>query len=301
MDRLEAMSVFLAAVETGSLSAAGRRMGMPLATVSRKLSDLEAHMRTRLLHRSTRKLTLTDAGQGYLAACKRILDDVEEAERIAAGEYIAPKGDLVVTAPILFGRLHVVPIIVGFMKAYPDVDIRLLLGDRVVNLHDDHVDLAIRIGVLPDSNMIATRVGAIRQVACGSPAYFAERGTPERPEDLVSHDCVTFDGLMFPDVWKFQVGKSEASFPVHSRLVVNTADAAINAVIGGAGITRALSYQVAEAQRAGSLKVVLREYEPAAWPVNLVHASQGRLPIKLRAFIDFAAPRLRERLDQSQK
>jgi DNA-binding transcriptional LysR family regulator len=301
MDRLEAMSVFLAAVETGSLSAAGRRLGMPLATVSRKLSDLEAHMRTRLLHRSTRKLTLTDAGQGYLTACKRILDDVEEAERVAAGEYIAPKGDLVVTAPILFGRLHVLPIIVGFMKAYPDVDIRLLLGDRVVNLHDDHVDLAIRIGVLPDSNMIATRVGTIRQVVCGSPAYFAERGTPKRPEDLASHDCVTFDGLMFPDVWKFQAGKSEATIPVHSRLIVNTADAAIDAAIGGAGITRALSYQVVEAQRAGTLEVVLREYEPAAWPINLVHASQGRLPIKLRAFIDFAAPRLRERLDQSQK
>jgi DNA-binding transcriptional LysR family regulator len=301
MDRLEAMSVFLAVVETGSLSAGGRRLGMPLATVSRKLSDLEAHMRTRLLHRSTRKLTLTDAGHGYLTACKRILDDVEEAERVAAGEYIAPKGDLVVTAPILFGRLHVLPVVVGFMKAYPDVDIRLLLGDRIVNLHDDHVDLAIRIGLLPDSNMIATRIGTIRQVVCGRPAYFAERGMPERPEDLMAHDCVTFDGLMFPDVWKFQVGKSEASVPVHSRLIVNTADAAIDAVIGGAGITRVLSYQVVEAQRAGTLEVILREYESTASPVNLVYASQGRLPIKLRAFIDFAAPRLRERLDQSQK
>ncbi len=301
MDRLEAMSVFLVAVETGSLSAAGRRLGMPLTTVSRKLSDLEAHMRTRLLHRSTRKLTLTDAGQGYLTACKRILGDVEEAERIAAGEYIAPKGDLVVTAPILFGRLHVLPIIVGFMKAYPDVDIRLLLGDRVINLHDDHVDLAIRIGPLPDSNMIATRIGTIRREVCGSPAYFAKRGKPKRPEDLSSHDCVTFDSLMFSDVWKFGVGKSETSVAVHSRLIVNTADAAIDAAIGGAGITRALSYQLVQAQRAGTLEVVLRQYEPAAWPVNLVYASQGRLPIKLRAFVDFAAPRLRERLDQSQK
>lgn len=301
MDRLEAMAVFLAAVETGSLSAAGRRLGMPLATVSRKLSDLEAHMRTRLLNRSTRKLTLTDAGQGYLTACKRILDDVDEAERVAAGEYIAPKGDLVVTAPILFGRLHVLPIIVGFMKAYPDVDTRLLLGDRVVNLHDDHVDLAIRIGPLPDSNLIATRIGSIRQEVCGSPAYFAERGIPKHPEDLVSHDCVTFDGLVFPDVWKFQVGKSEASVPVRSRLIVNTADAAIAAAICGAGITRALSYQIVDAQQAGTLQVVLQDYEPAAWPVNLVYASQGRLPIKLRAFIDFATPRLRLRLEQSQK
>ncbi len=301
MDRLDAMSVFLAAVETGSLSAAGRRLGMPLATVSRKLSDLEAHMRTRLLHRSTRKLTLTDAGQGYLTACKRILDDVDEAERVAAGEYIAPKGDLVVTAPILFGRLHVLPIIVGFMKAYPDVDIRLSLGDRVVNLHDEHVDLAIRIGPLPDSNMIGTHIGAIRQEVCASPTYFAERGTPMRPEDLSSHDCVTFDGLAFPDVWKFRIGKSEASVPVHSRLIVNTADAAIAAAIAGAGITRALSYQVFEARRTGALQVVLQDYEPAAWPVNLVYASQGRLPIKLRAFIDFATPRLRQRLGRSQK
>ncbi len=296
MDRLEAMSVFLASVETGSLSAAGRRMDMPLATVSRKLSELEAHMRTRLLHRTTRKLTLTDAGRNYLAACRRILDEVEEAERAASGEYSAPKGDLVVTAPVLFGRLHVLPVTVDFLKAYPDVDVRLVLGDRVVNMHEDHVDLAVRIGALPDSNLVATRVGAIRQVVCGSPAWFALRGTPKRPQDLSAHDCISFDGLMFADVWKFGTGKSEVSVPVHSRLIVNTADAAIAAAVAGTGVTRALSYQIADALQAGALDVVLQDCEPAPWPVSLVYPNQGRLPLKLRAFIDFAAPRIRDRL-----
>ena len=298
MDRLEAMSVFLAAVETGSLSAAGRRLDMPLATVSRKLSELEAHMRTRLLHRSTRALTLTDAGQGYLVACKRILEAVEEAERAAAGEYSAPKGELIVTAPILFGRLHVLPVVTEFLKAYPEVDVRLVLGDRVLNLRDDPVDLAIRIGSLPDSSLVASRVGSIRQVVCASPAYFARRGTPRKPEDLSTHDCISFEGLMFADVWKFGAGKSEVAVSVHSRLIVNTADAAIDAAIDGAGVTRALSYQIAKARQAGALEVVLRNFEPEPWPVSLVHAGQGRLPLKLRAFLDYAAPRLRERLSE---
>ena len=296
MDRLEAMSVFLAAVETGSLSAAGRRLDMPLATVSRKLSELEAHIRTRLLHRSTRALTLTEAGQSYLVACKRILEDVEEAERAAAGEYSVPKGDLIVTAPVLFGRLHVLPVTTEFLEAYPEVDVRLVLGDRVLNMRDDHVDLAIRIGALPDSNLIAARVGTIRQVVCGSPAYFARCGTPRRPEDLSKLDCISFESLTFADHWKFGAGKSEVSVPVHSRLIVNTADAAIAAAIAGTGVTRALSYQVADATLAGALDIVLRGFEPEPWPVSLVYAGQGRLPQKVRAFIDFAASRLRERL-----
>lgn len=298
MDRLEAMSVFIATVETGSLSAAGRRLGMPLATVSRKLSDLEAHMRTRLLHRSTRKLTLTEAGAEYVAACKRILEDVEESERAASGEYSAPKGDLVVTAPVLFGRLHVLPATIAFLQAYPEVNVRLVFGDRVLNLRDDHIDLALRIGILPDSNLVATRVGAIRQVVCGSPAYFAQRGVPRHPDDLVGHDGICFDGLA--DTWTFNTGDGEVSARVNARLIVNTADAAIDAAIAGTGITRALSYQVASAQRSGMLKSVLEDYEPAAWPVSLVYAMRGRLPLKLRAFIDFVAPRIRDRLANEQ-
>ncbi len=296
MDRLEAMTVFRAAVDSGSLSAAGRQLGMPLATVSRKISELEAQLRTRLMHRSTRKLTLTDAGRNYLSACRRILEDVDEAERTAAGEYSAPRGELIVTAPIVFGRLHVLPIVAGFLRAYPEVDVRLMLGDQIFHLLDDHVDLAIRIGELPDSNLVATRLGDVRQVACASPAYLAARGIPQHPRELGAHDCVTFAGLTAADAWTFRVDDEDISVPVHSRLVVNTADAAIEAAIDGAGITRALSYQIAAARARGALDVVLDTFEPAPRPVSLVYAERGRLPLKLRAFIDFATTRLRDGL-----
>ena len=184
MDRLDSMSVLLAVVDAGSLSAGARRLGIPLATVSRKVSDLEAHLRTRLLNRTSRQITLTDAGRSYAAACRRILEEIGEAERAAAGEYSAPKGDLVVTAPIVFGRLHVLPVTLDFLRAYPDIDIRLTLTDHSLNLLEDHVDVAVRIGDLPDSGLMATRLGSIRQVVCASPAYFAERGRPARPEAL---------------------------------------------------------------------------------------------------------------------
>ena len=293
MDRLEAMSILREAVDAGSLSAAGRRLGVPLATVSRKVSELERHLGTRLLNRSSRKLTLTDAGRSYVVACKRILEDVAEAERVASGEYSAPKGNLTLSAPIVFGRLHVLPIVMAFLKHHPDIDIRLVLADRVVDLFEDHVDLAIRIGDLPDSSLVAIRVGSIRRVVCGSPAYFAGRGTPQHPSELSAHDCVSFEGLMASDFWSFRVGKSDTPVAIHSRLVVNTAEAAIDAAVAGVGITRVLSYQVASATKAGALAVVLEAFEPAPVPVNLVHAGQGLLPLKLRAFIDFAAPLLR--------
>jgi DNA-binding transcriptional LysR family regulator len=298
MDRLESMSILVAAVEAGSLSAAARRLGTPLATVSRKVSDLEAHLKTRLLNRSSRNLTLTDAGRSYLEACRRILEDVGEAERAASGEYSAPKGDLIITAPIVFGRLHVLPVAMEFLKAYPEIDIRIVLADHVVNLLEDHVDLAVRIGELPDSSLVATRIGAIRRVVCGSPAYFAERGTPQSPDELGQHDCITFEGLSSPHAWGFATAKSEASVPIRSRLVVNTAEAAIDAAIAGVGITRVLSYQIANAMQAGALAVALEEFEPVPAPVSLVYAGQGRLPLKLRAFLDFAAPRLKARLLQ---
>jgi DNA-binding transcriptional LysR family regulator len=299
MDRFEAMSTLLSAVEAGSLSAASRKLGMPLATVSRKVSELEAHLRTRLVNRTSRRLTLTDAGRSYIVACKRILDDIGEAERAAAGEYIAPRGDLTITAPVVFGRLHVLPVAIEFLGAYPDVDIRVALADRVVNLQEDDVDLAIRIGELPDSGLIATRVGSIRRVICGSPAYFARRGTPKSPGELGVHDCISFEGLTSPDGWKFTVGKSTVSVAVRSRLVVNTAEAAVDAATAAVGVTRVLSYQVASALRAGTLALVLQRFEPPPWPVSLVHAGGGLLPLKLRAFLDFAAPRLKARLAQS--
>jgi DNA-binding transcriptional LysR family regulator len=312
MDRLEAMSILLTAVEAGSLSAAGRRLGMPLATVSRKVSDLEAHLRTRLLNRTSRRLTLTDAGRSYVEACKRILEEVIEAERAAAGEYSAPKGDLIVTAPVVFGRLHVLPVITAFLTAYRDINVRLVLADRIVSLLEDHIDLAVRIGPLSDSGLVATRVGAIRRVVCGSPAYFAARGMPQRPADLGAHDCITSERS--PDAWRFPAGKSSVSkssvskssvskssvskssvsVAIRSRLVVNSAEAAIDAAVAGLGITRVLSYQVVSAIRAGSLAVALQDFEPAPWPVSLVYAGNGRLlPLKLRVFLDFAAPRLK--------
>jgi DNA-binding transcriptional LysR family regulator len=298
MDRLASMSILVSAVEVGSLSAAARKLGMPLATVSRKVSELEAHLKTRLLNRSSRRLTLTDAGRSYVAACRRILEEVGEAERAAAGEYSAPKGDLGITAPIVFGQLHVLPIAMAFLKAYPDIDIRMVLADRVVNLLEDRVDLAVRIGALPDSSLIATRLGAIRRVVCASQNYFAERGMPKTPDDLAAHDCITFEGLMSPEVFIFDAGRSQASVAVHSRLIVNMAEAAIDAAIAGTGITRVLSYQVAQALRDGALTVALEKFEPAPWPVNLVHAGGRLLPLKLRAFLDFAAPRLKALLSE---
>jgi DNA-binding transcriptional LysR family regulator len=299
MDRLDAMSLFVATVEAGSLSAAARRAGMPLATVSRRLSELEKHLKTRLLNRSTRRLSLTDAGQSYLAACRRILDDVGEAERAAAGEYLSPTGELVITAPVVFGRLHVLPVVTDFLAAYPEVDIRLTLSDRLTQLVEEHIDLAVRIGELPDSAMVAMRVGSIRRIICANPAYLAGRGVPTKPQDLAGHDCVTFEGLASPATWTFGAGKSEIAVPVRSRLQVNTAEAAIDAAIAGLGLTRVLSYQADASVRAGALQVVLEPFEPPPWPVNLVHAGQGRLPVKLRAFLDFAAPRLKERLTRS--
>ena len=295
MDKLEAMSTLLAAVEAGSLSSASRKLGMPLATVSRKVSELEAHLRTRLVNRTSRRLILTEAGRSYVAACRRILDDISAAERAAAGEYMLPRGELIITAPVVFGRLHVLPVVVEFLKAYAEIDIRLVLADRVVNLQEDHVDLAVRIGALPDSSLIATRVGAIGRVVCGSPAYFAERGTPTTPADLAAHDCITFGGLTASDVWTFTSGKSEIAVTVRSRLVVNTAEAAIDAAAAGLGITRVLSYQVADAVERGALVLALLEFEPSAAPVSLVYAGQGLLPLKLRAFLDFASPRLKAR------
>jgi DNA-binding transcriptional LysR family regulator len=296
MDRLEAMSALLAAVDAGSLSGASRKLGMPLATVSRKVSELETHLRTRLVTRTSRRLILTDAGRSYVAACKRILDDVREAERAAAGEYSAPRGELIITAPIVFGRLHVLPVLLEFLNTYPEIDVRLTLADRVVNLQEDHVDLAVRIGELPDSSLVAMRVGSIGRVVCGSPAYFAERGTPKRPNELSKHDCITFNGLTSPEAWIFPSRKGNISVAVHSRLIVNTAEAAIDAAITGLGITRVLSYQVADAMRTGALLLALREFETPPVPISLVHAGQGRLALKLRAILDFAAPRLKARL-----
>jgi DNA-binding transcriptional LysR family regulator len=287
------MSILVAAVEAGSLSAAARRTGTPLATVSRKVSELEAALKTRLLHRSSRRLTLTDAGRDYVAACRRILEQVREAERAAAGEFVAPRGHLVLGAPIVFGRLHLLPIVTAFLAAYPEIDLRLALADRMVNLVEEHVDAALRIGALADSNMTAIRVGEIRRVVCGSPAYLKAHGRPGKPSDLEGHHCITFEGLQSPSAWLFPARRGTQAVPIHSRLVVNTAEAAVDAAVAGVGLTRVFSYQVAAALAAGKIELVLEAFEPSPSPVHLVHAGAGLLPLKLRAFLDFAVPRLR--------
>jgi DNA-binding transcriptional LysR family regulator len=293
MDRLEAMQVFVKVADAGSLSAAGRALSMPLATVSRKLSDLEAHLNIRLITRSTRQLTLTDAGRDYLAACRQILDQVEEAERSAAGAYANAKGLLAIAAPLLFGRMHVVPLVGEFLRAYPEVDVRVSLGDRYANLLEEHLDVAVRIGALADSGLVATQVGSIRRVVCASPGYLARFAPPASLADLSRHGCVTFEGLEGPSEWTFDNPTGVQRIPVRSRLTVTTADAAIQAAIAGVGVTRVLSYQVAEALHDGSLVRLLAGHEPAPVPVNLVYPGQRRLPMKTRAFIDFAVPRLR--------
>lgn len=297
MDRLEAMSVFAAIVDGGSLSAAGRRLNLPLATVSRKLADLEAHLKTRLLTRSTRKLVLTDAGRDYLDACRQILEQVDAAERAASGAYAKVKGQLVVAAPIVFGRLHLVPVAVAFLEAHPEVDIQLRQGDRNVNLIEEHVDVALRIGTLPDSNLVAIQVGGICRVVCASPGYLARFGTPHSLGELAAHRCITFDGLEAANAWTFAgAGGQKRQARVSSRISVSTADAAIDAAVLGLGLTRVLSYQVADALQDGRLVRVLVEEESPAVPASLIYPGQGRLPMKTRAFIDFAVERLRDRL-----
>lgn len=294
MDRLEAMSILVAAAEAGSLSAAGRNLGAPLPTISRKVAELEAHLKTQLLVRSARGLTLTDAGAAFVSASKRILEEVNEAERAASGEYSAPRGDLIITAPVVFGRLHVLPVVTDFLAAFPEISVRLTLSDRNVHLVDDHIDLAVRIGALQDSSMIATRVGSVPRVVCGSPGYFATHGVPKTPTDLSGLAGITFEISNFTSAWDFAMPGSRAvqTVAIRSRLWVNTAEAAIDAAAAGAGVTRVLSYQVARAVAEGKLRIVLAAFEFAPLPVSLMHAP-GMMPLKLRAFRDFAAPRLR--------
>ena len=202
MDRLEAMSIVLAVAEAGSLSAAARQEKTPLATVSRKVSELEAHLQTKLFNRSSRALVPTDAGRSYIAALKRILADVAEAERVASGEYTAPRGDLIVSSPVALGRMHLLPVVAEFLATFPEVDVALSLQDRPVNLLEEHVDVALRIGTLADSSLIALRIGEIWEVVCASPAYLRARGTPKSPADLSAHDCISYPPVQSARAWR---------------------------------------------------------------------------------------------------
>ncbi len=215
---------------------------------------------------------------------------------MAAGEYDAPRGRLLVTAPIVFGRLHVLPIVMEFLKTYPAVDLRLSLVDRIVDLGEENLDVGVRIGVLPSSSLIATRVGAVRLITCATPDYLKENGTPRVPADLAKLPCVGSANLAPPDQWIYHDNSQQLVIAIRARLTVTTAEAALDAAIAGLGITRLLSYQAAEATRAGTLTRILRKFEPPELPVHLVHSEARLVPPKLRAFLDFAAPRLRKRL-----
>jgi DNA-binding transcriptional LysR family regulator len=296
MDRLEAMSTFVAVVEAGGFSAASRRLGTPLTTVSRKVADLEDHLRARLLTRTTRKVVLTDTGQMFFLRCRRLLDELGESERLASGEYQAPRGGLTIAAPLALGRLHLAPVIADFLAAYPEIDVDLRLSDKIVNLVEDSIDVAVRVGQLPDSGLKALKVGSIRHVVCASPSYLARRGTPSKPSDLGSHHCVTFTGLEGAREWTFRAGRKVERLTVRSRLAANTAEAAADAASAGTGITRLLCYQVSDAVLDGRLKLLLRKFEPLPLPVSLVSPQARLMPQKLRAFMDFVAPRLKARL-----
>ena len=296
MDRLESMSVIVAVAEAGSLSAASRKLGRPVPTVSRKLAELEARLNAQLFHRSSRHMTLTDAGRTYIEACRRIIEQVDDAEREVSGEYRTPTGDLTVTAPWGLGHMHLVPIVCEFLEAYPDIALRLLLSDRVLKPSDDNIDVAIRIGTLPDSSMIATRIGSVRVVACASPSYLSARGCPEQPGDLLNHDCITIDDNAAPRTWKFAKGRREIAAPIRSRMTVNTSEAAIEAAIAGAGIARVMSYKMAAARQAGTLAVVLEAFEQEPLPMHIVYTERKPVPLKLRAFLNWVTPRLKARL-----
>ena len=296
MDRLAAINVFVAIVEAGSLSAAGRRLGMPLTTVSRHLSALEEQVGVRLVTRTTRRLALTEPGRDYLDSCRRIVAELEAAELRLGGGNQEPKGELAVTAPIVFGRLHVLPIMTEFLATFPKVTARLFLVDRVVDLIEEGLDVSLRIGALPDSSLMAARVGSIRYVTCASPGYLAGRGVPSLPQELARHDCISFTALSRAERWSFAGPKAQQRVLLHPRLTVNMAEAAIDAAVSGLGIARVLSYQVTSRLADGSLRLILEDFEPEAMPVSILHR-EDRLPqAKVQSFVAFAASRLRVQL-----
>jgi DNA-binding transcriptional LysR family regulator len=293
MDRIEDIEVFAEVAGQGSFTAAARRLNRSPTAITRAVADLEARLGVRLLNRTTRAVSLTDAGERFLVGARRVLADLSEIEQAAAGLGAAPRGELSVTAPILFGRLHVLPIVTEFLSEFPDVTVRLMLFDRPVDLVEEGIDAAVRIGALADSSAIATRLGHLRRVIVAAPDYLARHGTPERPDDIAGHDVVVFGGVGGQQ-WEF-AGRAIRVLP---RLTVTTAEAAIDAAASSVGITRVFSYQAVEALTRGAVTRILTSYETEAIPVHLLYPGGAHRPPKLRVFIDYAAPRLRARLDE---
>lgn len=303
MDRLDAMAAFVAAVDRGSLAAASRELGYSPAAVTRAITSLEDRLGAQLLHRTSRALRLTALGETYSVTCRQILDELQRAERGAAADANTPRGLLTITAPVLFGRLKVRPVLDRFLDDHPAVQARLVLLDRVVNMLDEGIDIAARLADLPDSGLHATHLGEVRRILCASPAYVARQGRPDTPADLANHACIMSNEAA-AEPWSFaqEPGarrRTLRAVVVRPRLIVNAAAAAIDSALDGYGITRVMSYQVAADVAAGRLVLLLAAYEPPPIPVHFVMQADRSMAAKLRAFIDFAAPLLRSELTRS--
>lgn len=290
------MTVFAAVADEHSFAAAARRLSISAATVTRAVAELERRLGSLLVVRNTRQLRLTEAGERFAADARRLLQELQEAEESAAGIHASPKGLLVVTAPQVFGDLHVLPAMTAYLDANPAVEIRALLVDRVVSLLDEGVDVAVRIGALPDSSLTAVPVGSVRRVVCASPAYLATHGVPRHPDELTAHATVSAYAAQQANHWRFRVGGQVHDVRVHSRLTVTSFRAAIHAATAGAGLTQVASYQVADALARGELRLVLEDFEVAPLPVHVLYAEGRRGSSKVRSFVDFCVARLRESL-----
>lgn len=304
MDRLQTIEVFVAVAEEGGFARAARRLSMSPPAVTRAVSQLEARLGCRLLHRTTRSLRLSEAGQRYLVDCRRILAEIEEAERHAAGIHAAPRGMVSVTASVMFGRIVLAPVLHDLLDRYPEISVSAVFVDRVVHLMDEGIDVAVRIAELPDSTLSASRIGSVRRVLCASPDYIAAHGRPRVPADLAGHELINFSTMAPGGEWAFQSNGKTLSIQPHSRLLLNTADVAIAAALAGRGITRVLSYMIAPQVKQGILQILLEDYEPPAVPIHIVHKEPGRTSARVRAVVDHLVQRLRrdpalqaERLD----
>jgi DNA-binding transcriptional LysR family regulator len=286
MDKLRAMRAFVAIAEAGSLTAAARVEGSSLPAVVRLLAGLESELGTRLFHRTTRRISLTDAGRRYLERCRAIEALVAEAEAELRAEQTEPQGRLVVTAPVLFGTRHVTNGITRFVQRYPQVNVEVVLLDRVVNLLEDGVDVGIRIGDLEDSSLIARAVGTMRRVTVAAPSYLAQRGSPEHPQDLAAHNCIRF-ARAGGSAWAFNVSGKRRDFPVGGNLGVNQTLAAVVACAAGLGIGNFFAYQVAAELASGTLRLLLASFETAPRPIHVVYPEARLLPARTRVFIDF--------------
>jgi len=296
MDKLVAMQAFVEICDRGSLTAAGEALGKSQPTMVRTLANLEAELGVRLLRRTTRRLALTEEGRGYLAQVRRILADVDAAERAVMGGSTTPRGRLRITAPVTFGQRHVTPVAVGFLERYPEVQLDLLLLDRVVNLLEEGIDLAVRIGRLADSSMIASAVGIMRRVLVASPALLERHGTPDRPEDLVGAPAVLFRGMGAGDSWQFRTDGKVGGVTVRGILTTNQATAAVAACASGLGFGVFQAYQVADQLRSGELRLLLEDFEPVPAPVSLVYSDARLMSPTLRVLVDHTRDALQQTL-----